>query len=81
MPISPNNPRLVTVVVLVDDQHRNRIHEVGERLRAAGLNVVRVSGTIGVIEGTIREDWVDKLRAVAGVASVKVSGVVRPMRP
>src|SRR5687768_17959039 len=58
------------VVVTVTGEHRERIEHVADGLRAAGLKVTQVLEEIAQVTGTVRDDRLDALRAVAGVQRV-----------
>ncbi len=59
------------VTVTVDDVHRERIEEVAEHLRAAGMQVQQVHSTIGVVTGVMPEGRRDEIADVPGVANVE----------
>ena len=60
------------VTVTVDDDHRESLDGVVESLRALGMQVEQVLGTLGIITGSAQDDALDALRGVEGVASVDV---------
>jgi hypothetical protein len=60
------------VTVTVDDDHRESLDGVVERLRALGMQVEQVLGTLGIITGSAQDDALVALRGVEGVASVDV---------
>lgn len=60
-----------TYLVSVDDPHAERVREVAERLRSAGMRVHRSMESLGAIEGTIDPARIDAVRAVEGVAEVE----------
>ncbi len=68
--------RTVDVVVTVTDEHRERIDQVADALRAAGLALHQVLDQIGQVTGTARADRLDLLRAVVGVQRVDQAGGV-----
>jgi hypothetical protein len=61
----------VDVSVLVADDAIDRIDEVAERLRAAGMRISGVQHGIGTIGGAIPERALEALSAVRGVAAVE----------
>jgi hypothetical protein len=61
---------MTRVTVTVGDEHRESLEGVVERLRAAGLEVERVLGTLGIVTGSAPAEALDALRGVEGVASV-----------
>lgn len=65
-------------VVSVDDAHLERLAEIAERLRGAGLDVTNVMPRLGAIAGAADPEAVATLRAVAGVRAVEPS---RPLGP
>ena len=58
------------VSVTVGDDHRESMDGVVENLRASGLEVEQVLGTLGIVTGSAPADALDALRGVEGVASV-----------
>jgi hypothetical protein len=72
---------MVDVVATVTDEHQDRIEQVANALRLAGLQVTQVLEELGQVTGTVREDGLDALRAVVGVQSVDRSGEVRIAPP
>ena len=58
------------VSVTVADGHRESMDGVVENLRASGMEVEQVLGTLGVVTGSAPEDALDALRGVEGVDSV-----------
>lgn len=66
------------VTVSVDDDHVERIDEVAERCRAAGMDVQEVLRPIGVITGSIGTVALRAaLGALAGVAAVETGRTFR----
>jgi len=62
------------VSVLVKGEHLASIDAVAEALEGAGLRVIGVSGTVGVITGTADDpDRLAALKALDGVESVEVA--------
>jgi hypothetical protein len=61
----------VGVLVTVDDDHRDRLGEMAERLQSAGLNVAETFPLGGVIAGEAAPRDLAKLRAIEGIASVE----------
>lgn len=61
---------MVLVSVTVGDDGRDHLDAVVASLRACGMDVERVLGTVGVVTGSVPADAVGALRGVAGVASV-----------
>ncbi len=59
------------ITVTVDDDHLARADEVADRLRAAGMTVEQVLGTVGIITGSVSTASPASLEAVPGVASVE----------
>jgi hypothetical protein len=58
------------VSVTVGDAYRDRVDGVVEGLRASGLEVEQVLGTLGIVTGSAPAGALDALRGVEGVASV-----------
>jgi hypothetical protein len=69
--------RVVEVVVTVTGEYRNRIEEVADALRVAGLQAAQVLGEIGQVTGRVSEDRLRALRTTVGVQSVDRSGEIR----
>ncbi len=63
----------VSLLVTVDDQHGDRMSEVADRLRAAGLNVESVLESLGTITGSIEPEKVQLISNVEGVSHVETS--------
>lgn len=61
---------MTQVSVTVGDDHRGSLDGVVASLRASGLQVDRVLGTLGIVTGSAPDDALDALRGVEGVASV-----------
>ena len=72
---------MVDVVVTLTGDDRQRIGEVVDALRAAGLQVGQVLEAIGQVTGSVREDRLDALSALDGVQRVDRSGEVRIAPP
>jgi hypothetical protein len=58
------------VSVTVGDGHRESLDGVVDSLRASGMEVEQVLGTLGIVTGSAPPDSLDALRGVEGVASV-----------
>ena len=58
------------VSVTVGDDHRESMDGVVENLRASGMEVEQVLGSLGIVTGSAPDDSLDALRGVEGVASV-----------
>ena len=58
------------VSVTVDDGHRESMDGGGESLRATGMEVEQVLGSLGIVTGSAPADALDALRGVEGVDSV-----------
>lgn len=58
------------VSVTVADGHRESMDGVVENLRAGGMEVEQVLGTLGIVTGSAPADALDALRGVEGVDSV-----------
>lgn len=59
------------VLIVVDDAGLARLPDVVAELRAAGLRVDRVLGSIGTISGSAAPSAMGALRAVPGVEGVE----------
>jgi hypothetical protein len=58
------------VSVTVDDGHQQSMDGVVESLRAHGMEVEQVLGSLGIVTGSAPAEALDALRGVEGVASV-----------
>ena len=63
----------VTLLVTVDDEYNDRIAEVADRLRAAGMDVVSLMEFLGTITGAIEAEKVEVISRIKGVAHVETS--------
>lgn len=63
----------VSLQVTVDDQHSDRLAEVAERLRAAGMRVESLLEALGTITGSIESSKVKLISSVKGVSHVETS--------
>ncbi len=61
---------MTQVSVTVGDRHREQMDGVVEDLRASGMEVEQVLGTLGVVTGSAPAEAIDVLRGVEGVDSV-----------
>ncbi len=59
------------ITVTIDDDHVSRANEVADQLRAAGMTVEQVLGTVGIITGSVESAQRASLEAVPGVAAVE----------
>ncbi|CAN5777142.1 hypothetical protein BH18ACT7_BH18ACT7_14180 [soil metagenome] len=59
------------ITVSVDDEHVERIDEVVDRLRAAGMRVEQVLRPIGLVTGSVETPDRERLSTLAGVAAVE----------
>lgn len=59
------------ITVTIDDDHVSRANEVADQLRAAGMTVEQVLGTVGIITGSADAGQRASLEAVPGVAAVE----------
>ena len=58
------------VSVTVGDDGQDHLDAVVQGLRACGMDIEQVLGTVGIITGTASADALGALRGVEGVASV-----------
>jgi hypothetical protein len=65
------------ITVTVEDAYRERAEAVADRLRAAGMRVVQVLPTVGVITGTVPDSRRDAIVNARGVAHVEDQEVFR----
>ena len=61
----------MNVMVTVDENHRDRLDAVAERLKSAGLNVAEKFTLGGIIVGEVASADLAKLRAVEGIKAVE----------
>lgn len=59
------------ITVTIDDDHLARADQVADQLRAAGMAVEQVLGTVGIITGSVDPAQRASLEAVPGVAAVE----------
>jgi hypothetical protein len=62
------------VIVTVDTSQGERVREVAERLRQAGMEVEQVLESIGIITGRFGADSLAGLETVPGIIAVEASG-------
>lgn len=62
----------LSVLVTVEEPHREHLDAIERELRSAGLEVVDTSELGGIIAGDIEEGKLGTLAAVPGVANVEV---------
>jgi len=65
------------VSIAVDDQHLDRITEIADALRSAGLDVDQVMKTTGTIVGSVEPTKMTALKNVRGVAAVEPERVIQ----
>lgn len=65
------------ITVTLTDARASQAEEAAVRLRAAGMDVERVLGTLGMVTGTVAEDRRAALEALEGVASVSTERVIQ----
>lgn len=61
----------VEVLVSVDDAHLEKVHDVAEELRSAGMDVHEALPELGTISGAVELDRMAKLEGVPGVAGLE----------
>jgi hypothetical protein len=59
------------ISVTVDDDHLTDVAGVADQLRARGMQIDQVMGTIGIISGTVPASMRHAMRHVPGVAAVE----------
>jgi hypothetical protein len=59
------------VLITVDEKHVDRIEEVADELRRAGLNVKEILGSIGVITGRAEPSIRAELAGITGVTNIE----------
>ena len=69
------------VVVTVDERHVDRIQQVADALRQAGLDVHQVLGTSGIITGNVESSQRASLASVPGVVAVEEDQTVQLAPP
>lgn len=60
-----------SITVTVDDDHLDGIEGLADQLRAAGMQVHQVLGTIGIITGEVTDAQRPAVARVPGVAAVE----------
>lgn len=63
----------VNLSIAVDENYRDRILEVGENLKSAGMNVEQLLNTLGVITGSCDSEKVEALSRIEGVTQVEIA--------
>lgn len=63
---------VVRVVIAIDDTHRDRLAEVIQRLRAAGMHVQQSLDNLGVVTGSIASWKIQTLAHIEGVSNVEI---------
>ncbi|GAA1994932.1 hypothetical protein JL107_08265 [Nakamurella flavida] len=58
------------ISITVDDDHLQDVAGVADRLRARGMQVDQVMGSIGIISGSVPSGMRQAMRQVPGVAAV-----------
>lgn len=71
-------PRLIAVTIRLEKTVATRLDGVVDALRAAGLTRADVHGRFLIVNGSVRPDRLDDLRAVDGVASVREDATYGP---
>lgn len=61
----------IQISISVDDAHLDRIQDVAQNLRAAGMNVEQTLSSIGVISGSIHSDQLDCISQIKGVRHIE----------
>ena len=69
------------ITVTIDDDHLGQADEVADRLRAAGMSVDQVLGTVGLITGSVDPAERPAVEAVPGVAGVEEERTFRIAPP
>lgn len=57
-------------LVMVDQQHREKLSEMKERLHAVGCQVERTMDKLGIVAVSLSADKVNELNQVEGVAEI-----------
>lgn len=70
-----------SVVVTVADSHLDRVTDLAEHMRQAGLSVDQVLGATGVVTGTASKAATARLRRLSGVQAVEAVDEVRIAPP
>jgi hypothetical protein len=59
------------ITVSVDDEHFEQVDGVAETLKAAGMNVEQVLGSVGIITGSVESERRADIERLPGVGSVE----------
>ena len=59
------------ITVTIADDHLAQTDEVADRLRAAGVTVDQVLGTVGIITGSVAASERPSIESIPGVAAVE----------
>jgi hypothetical protein len=65
-----SNPKLLSIVVTLDDQGLLNLNDIQDQLKAKGMHIGRVMPKLGTISGTALD--LAALRSIAGVESVSI---------
>lgn len=69
----PATHQKVSLLVTVQDEYGDRISEVADRLREAGMSVEGLLDAVGTITGSADTDKVERISRVKGVSHVETS--------
>jgi hypothetical protein len=61
----------IRVCVSIDNDRLPQIDRIAQQLKSSGMNVEQTLSTIGVINGSIASDKLDRLSQIEGVQSVE----------
>ena len=71
----------ISLLISVDDRHKDRLSEVIENCEKLGLKVEQRLDAIGVVTGSIDSANVDAIKQVEGVSSVEPSREIKIAPP
>jgi hypothetical protein len=69
------------VLISIDDDHREHVLSIAERLTSEGMAVRHALPALGTIAGTIDESRLKHVEAIEGVSTVEPAGEVRIAPP
>lgn len=57
-------------LVMVDEQNRDKLPEMSERLHAVGCQIERMMDKLGIVAVSVEAERIDELNQVEGVAEI-----------
>ncbi|QZZ19142.1 ketohydroxyglutarate aldolase [Leptothermofonsia sichuanensis E412] len=63
----------IQLLISVNEEYKDRLPEVAEKLRSAGMQVDQWLVEIGVITGSAASEKIEQLRQIPGVAAIEAA--------